>query len=50
VHKLPVLTLCLIAALACITAFICLSGALTSRDTEYAGVTAWFSDIEEAAR
>ncbi|WP_420991650.1 hypothetical protein ACKI2N_025815 [Cupriavidus sp. 30B13] len=39
-QKLPVLTLCLLAALAGMTAFICLSGALTLHDTEYGSGTA----------
>ncbi|MGY2486679.1 hypothetical protein [Cupriavidus sp. CP313] len=41
-HKLPVVTLCLVAALAVMTAFICLSGAFTPRDTEYGSGKAVF--------
>lgn len=41
-HKLPVLTVCLLAALSVMTAFICLSGALTPRDTEYGSAKAVF--------
>jgi hypothetical protein len=41
-HKLPVVTLCLLAALAVMTAFICLSGAFTPRDTEYGSGKAVF--------
>jgi len=41
-HKLPVLTLCLLAALSVMTVFICLSGAFTSRDTEYGSGKAVF--------
>ena len=42
VHKLPVVTLCLVAALAVMTVFICLSGAFTPRDTEYGSGKAVF--------
>lgn len=41
-HKLPVVTLCLLAALSVMTVFICLSGALTPRDTEYGSGKAVF--------
>nr|WP_198046693.1 hypothetical protein [Cupriavidus taiwanensis] len=41
-HKLPVVTLCLVAALAVMTGFICLSGAFTPRDTEYGSGKAVF--------
>jgi hypothetical protein len=41
-HKLPVVTLCLVAALAVMTTFICLSGAFTPRDTEYGSGKAVF--------
>ncbi|MEM5428153.1 hypothetical protein [Cupriavidus oxalaticus] len=41
-HKLPVVTLCLVAALAVMTAFICLSGAFAPRDTEYGSGKAVF--------
>ncbi|SCU85767.1 putative lipid-like peptide transmembrane protein [Cupriavidus necator] len=41
-HKLPVVTLCLVAALAVMTVFICLSGAFTPRDTEYGSGKAVF--------
>ncbi|WP_454733421.1 MULTISPECIES: hypothetical protein [Cupriavidus] len=39
-RRLPLLTLCLLAALAGMTVFICLSGALTLHDTEYGSGTA----------
>lgn len=41
-HKLPVVTLCFVAALAVMTVFICLSGAFTPRDTEYGSGKAVF--------
>ncbi|MDT4813652.1 hypothetical protein D3C72_2410350 [compost metagenome] len=41
-HKLPVVTLCLVAALAVMTAFICLSDAFAPRDTEYGSGKAVF--------
>lgn len=41
-HKLPVVTLCLIAALSAMTAFICLSEAVAPRDTEYGSGKAVF--------
>ena len=41
-HKLPVVTLCLIAALSAMTAFICLSDAVAPRDTEYGSGKAVF--------
>ena len=49
-QKLSILTLCLLAALACMTMFICLSGAFTSRDTEYGSGTAVFCYIDEQLR
>ncbi|MGO4326037.1 hypothetical protein AB4Z48_14395 [Cupriavidus sp. 2TAF22] len=39
-QKLSLLTLCLLAVLAGMTMFICLSGAFTVRDTEYGSGTA----------
>ncbi|MGT2490907.1 hypothetical protein ACU4GD_11240 [Cupriavidus basilensis] len=48
-QKLSILTLGLLAALACMTVFICLSGAFTSRDTEYGSGTAVFCYIDGAA-
>jgi hypothetical protein len=41
-HKLPIVTLCLLAALSFMTVFICLSGAMTPRDTEYGSGKAVF--------
>jgi len=41
-HKLPVVTLCLIAALSAMTVFICLSEAVGPRDTEYGSGKAVF--------
>lgn len=41
-HKLPVVTLCLLAALTAMTAFICLSDAFAPRDTEYGSAKAVF--------
>jgi hypothetical protein len=41
-HKLPVLTVFLLAALSVMTVFICVSGAFTSRDTEYGSAKAVF--------
>jgi len=41
-HKLPVIAVCLIAVLSAMTTFICLSGALTPRDTEYGSGKAIF--------
>nr|WP_315598080.1 hypothetical protein [uncultured Cupriavidus sp.] len=41
-HKLPVVTLCLLAALTAMTAFICLSEAFAPRDTEYGSGKAVF--------
>ncbi|AOY91118.1 hypothetical protein BKK79_04290 [Cupriavidus sp. USMAA2-4] len=41
-HKLPVIAICLLAALSAMTVFICASGALTPRDTEYGSGKAIF--------
>ncbi|ABF07889.1 hypothetical protein DDF84_005025 [Cupriavidus metallidurans] len=41
-HKLPVVTLCLIAALSAMTVFICLSDTVAPRDTEYGSGKAVF--------
>lgn len=41
-HKLPVVTVCLIAVLSVMTIFICLSGAFTPRETEYGSGKAVF--------
>lgn len=41
-HKMPVVTFCLIAALALMTVFICVSGAFTPRETEYGSGKAVF--------
>ncbi|RZT42604.1 hypothetical protein [Cupriavidus agavae] len=41
-HKLPVVTVCLIAALSAMTVFICLSEAVSARDTEYGSGKAVF--------
>ncbi|WP_423196586.1 MULTISPECIES: hypothetical protein [unclassified Cupriavidus] len=41
-HKLPVVTLCLLTALSLMTVFICVSGAFTSRETEYGSGKAVF--------
>jgi hypothetical protein len=49
-QKLPVLTLCLLAVLACITVFICLSDVFTPRDTEYGSGTAVFCFIDNQLR
>ncbi len=46
--KLSILAICLLAALAAMTTFICLSEAVTSRDTEYGVGTALFCYIDEA--
>lgn len=45
-QKLSILAICLLVLLACMTAFICLSGAFTLRDTEYGSGTAAFCYIE----
>lgn len=42
VHKLPVVTIGLVAALTVMTVFICLSEAFTPRDTEYGSGKAVF--------
>lgn len=41
-HKLPVVTVCLLAALSVMTLFICASGAFTPRETEYGSGKAVF--------
>ncbi|PWK37948.1 hypothetical protein C7417_1812 [Cupriavidus plantarum] len=41
-HKMPVVTFCLVAALALMTVFICVSGAFTPRETEYGSGKAVF--------
>jgi hypothetical protein len=41
-HKMPVVTFCLIAVLALMTVFICVSGAFTPRETEYGSGKAVF--------
>lgn len=41
-HKLPVVTFCLVAVLSAMTAFICLSEAVAPRDTEYGSGKAVF--------
>jgi hypothetical protein len=41
-HKLPFLTVILLASLAMMTFFICFSGSLTPRDTEYGSGKAVF--------
>ena len=41
-HKLPVVTFCLLTALSLMTVFICVSGAFTSRETEYGSGKAVF--------
>lgn len=42
VHKLPVVTIGLVAALTVMTVFICLSDAFAPRDTEYGSGKAVF--------
>jgi hypothetical protein len=41
-HKLPILTVLLLLTLTAVTTFICLSGAVTPRDTEYGSGKAIF--------